>query len=639
MKKPSHPLSWIFSALPSIETHGFLLLSFPSFHSRLVWSSSSSSSLGVPSHEHIAHLILDQNSAETALKTFQWASRLPNFTHSQSTYRALIHKLCAFRRFNTVKELLDEMPTTLGVPPDEDILVTLVRGLGRARMTRDVIEILDLASRFNKPPSLKIFNSILNVLVKEDIDLARHFYRKKMMPTGVQSDEYTFGILMKGLCLTNRIADAFKLLQLIKSSTVKPNAVLYNTLIYALCKNGKVGRARSLMNEMENPNAVTFNILISAYCKEENLVQALVLLEKSFTMGFVPDVITLTKVLKILCDGGRVSEGFEILEKVESKGGIVDVVVYNTLIKGYCRIGKVKLGQRLSREMENKGRLPNADTYNILISGFCESDMLDSALDMFNEMKTEGISWNFATFDKLIEGLCSAGRMEDGFKILELMEESKVGSGGRVSPYNSVLYGLYKNNCSEEALEFLSKMQNLFPRAVDRNIRILEFCKEGSIEDAKRVYDQMIGEGGIPSVLVFDCLIRRFCQKGRMREAVELMNEMVICGYLPAASTFNDVISGFCSRDKLGSALKLMEDIARRGCRLDGGSYSPPINAFCRTGNIQKAIMLLLQMLGENIIPDDLTWKTVLVCLSQERQWLESKKLLVNNLLPCIIEM
>ncbi|MCI57222.1 pentatricopeptide repeat-containing protein mitochondrial-like, partial [Trifolium medium] len=79
---------------------------------------------------------------------------------------------------------------------------------------------------------------------------------------------------MKGLCLTNRIGEGFKLLQLIKSNGVTPNAVIYNTLLHALCRNGKVGRARSLMNEMVEPNDVTFNILISAYCKEENLVQA-----------------------------------------------------------------------------------------------------------------------------------------------------------------------------------------------------------------------------------------------------------------------------------------------------------------------------------------------------------------------------
>ena len=178
------------------------------------------------------------------------------------------------------------------------------------------------------------------------------------------------------------------------------------------------------------------------------------------------------------------------------------MVAHNTLIKGYCRIAKVKLGQRLLNEMEHKGCLLNADTYNILISGFCESGMLNSTLDMFNEMKTDGISWNFVTYDTLIKGLCSGGRMKDGFKILELMEESKGYSVGCISPYNSMLYGLYKENRLEEALEFLSKMQNIFPRAVYRSLRILEFC-EGRVEGAKRVYDQMTGEGGFQVFLFF----------------------------------------------------------------------------------------------------------------------------------------
>ena len=62
------------------------------------------------------------------------------------------------------------------------------------------------------------------------------------------------------------------------------------------------------MNEMKDPNDVTFNILISGYYKEGNSVQALVLLEKSFSMGFVPDVVSVTKVLEILSNAGHATE-------------------------------------------------------------------------------------------------------------------------------------------------------------------------------------------------------------------------------------------------------------------------------------------------------------------------------------------
>ncbi|KAF9682116.1 hypothetical protein SADUNF_Sadunf05G0074800 [Salix dunnii] len=570
-------------------------------------SSSSTPSLAVPTHEQIAHLILDQKSAPQVLQTFEWASKLPNFIHSQSTYRALIYKLLTFRRFNTVQHVLDEMPNSIGLPPDESIFLTIIRGLGRARRIRDVIKVLDLVTRYGTNPSLKIFNSILDVLVKEDIDLARKFYRKKMMGSGVQGDDYTYGILMKGLCLTNRIGEGFKLLQAIKSRGLKPNVVIYNTLLHALCNNGKVGRARSLMNEIKEPNDVTFNVLICGYCKEDNFVQALVLLEKSFSLGFVPDIVTVTKVVEILCNVGRVTEAVEILERVESKGGVVDVVAHNTLIKGFCKLGKVKVGHGLLKEMERKGCLPNVDTYNALISGFCESGMLGSALDMFNDMKTDGINCNFVIFDTLIRGLFSRGRIEDGFKILELMEETRGGCGGSISPYNSVLYGLYRKNMFNEALEFLMKMENLFPRAVDRSMRILGFCEEGAIQEAKRVYDQMNSEGGVPSALVYDCLIHGFCQEGRGKD---------------------------------GSALKLLEDMVGRGCEPDTGSYRPLIDALCRKRSFEKAASLLLQMVENGITPDYLIWNSLSHCLSQQTIWLEGKNMFrVHNLVEDIVEI
>ncbi|PWA84528.1 pentatricopeptide repeat protein [Artemisia annua] len=82
-------------------------------------------------HDQISRLILDQKTPQEALNTFKWASKQPHFTHSQSTYKALIHKLCLFRRFDIAHQMLDQMPT----PPDEDIFITLVRGLGRARIS------------------------------------------------------------------------------------------------------------------------------------------------------------------------------------------------------------------------------------------------------------------------------------------------------------------------------------------------------------------------------------------------------------------------------------------------------------------------------------------------------------------------
>nr|XP_043621044.1 pentatricopeptide repeat-containing protein At2g17525, mitochondrial [Erigeron canadensis] len=599
-------------------------------------SSSSSSSI---THEQISHLILDRKSPNEALETFKWASKLPHFTHTQSTYRALVHKLCTFRRFDSVHQLFDEMPSSIGSPPNEDIFITYVNGLGKARMFKQVINVVDLVSKFKLTPTLKIYNAVLDVLVKEDIDIARGFYRKKMMGCG---DMFTFGILMKGLCLTNRVSDAFKLLQTIKKKGMTPNTVIYNTLLHALCKNGKLGlgRARSLMNEIVDPNSVTFNILITAYCKQDNLVQALVMLEKCFRVGFVPDVITVTKVMEILCNKDRPMEAHAVLQRMEKNGGKIDVVAYNTLIKGLCKMKKPKAARRFLKEMELKGCLPNIDTYNSLISGFCELGLLDTALDMFDEMKTAGISWTFTTYDILIHGLCSRGRVEDGYKILELMEETRSSSISRhISPYNSIIYGLYKANRIDEAREFLTKMETNFPRAIDKTLQILALCEDGKIQNAKKIYDEMIQQGINPSILVYVTLIRGLCQENLVKEAFEMMDKMLKLGYVPDASTLNALVNALCEEDKLGSAMKFLEDMVGRGCATDSDSYSPLICVVCKRGDIHKGLMLLNEMVERGHVPNYVVWNSLVNGFAREFSWFKGKHLyLVNDMLDWILE-
>ncbi|PKA55048.1 Pentatricopeptide repeat-containing protein [Apostasia shenzhenica] len=579
-----------------------------------------------PSTEDVAELILRQKSAVLALRTFRWALRLPSFNPSPAVYRAIIRSLLSFRRLDAALEVLSDLPS----PPDDAILVTLFRSLGHGRMTRRALQLLDeLPSRFNLPsrPSVKVLNTVLDILVKENIDVARDFFRKKMSGQG---DEYTFGILMKGLCRCNRIAEGFKLLTLMKSSDLKPNPVIYNTLIHSLCRNGKVGRARNLMSEMENPSDVTFNILIAAYCGEGDLVQALVMLEKSFDFGFVPDTIAVTKIVDVLCNHGRAMEAVEVLERVERRGGAVDSVAYNTLIKGFCAMGKPEIGKKAMREMERKGCLPNLQTYNVLISGLCNSEKIDSAMDLFREMEMDGIAPDFATFDTMVLGFCSAGRVGDGLKLLDLMEELKEFSDHKkISPYDSILYGYYMEGRIEEAKEFLhERMASFFPRAAERSLRILRFCCEAKIKEALLVYEEMVVEGSSPCALVYVSLIERLSEEGEVRKAFDIMNVMMERGFIPVASTFNALINGFCRGGRFRGALKLVEEMERRKCWPDVGSYRPLVCGFCENGEFEKACCLLAQMVRRGVIPDYGIWKCL---LQSDSMWKKSQEVHIHE--------
>ncbi|KAL2236202.1 UNVERIFIED_CONTAM: Pentatricopeptide repeat-containing protein, chloroplastic [Sesamum indicum] len=264
-----------------------------------------------------------------------------------------------------------------------------------------------------------------------------------MMGNGLKGDDYTYGILIKGFCLTNRIA----------------------------------------------------------YCTDNNLVQALVIMEKCSSHGFVPDV-TLTKVIEILWNAGRISEGVELLERVERNGGTLDVVAYNTLLKGFVKAGKVKAGYGFVKQMEIKGCLPNTDTTNVLFAVFCESGMLDSALDMFDEMKRVSVHWNFVTFETLIHGFCSTLRTGDGFKIFELMVEV-------ASTFNASISG---------------------------------FCRLGKVVTAARLMEDLLMRGCLPDYESYGLIIKAFCRQGNFHQALMWFMQMVEKSIRPDYYAWNSLI-------------------------------------------------------------------------------------------------
>lgn len=491
-------------------------------------------------------------------------------------------------------------------------------------------------------PSLRILNSILDVLVEDNIDLARLFYRRKLASRGISGDAHTFGILMKGLCRANRIDEAFRLLKLAKWKGLGSNSVIYNTLIHALCKNGKVGRARSLLETMDNPSLVTFNIMISAYSAVPDLVKALVMVEKCFHFGYVPDIVTMTKVVDLMCYQGRVVEGVELLRRVcRKKDGnlIIDVVCYNTLIAGFCKIGKMKVGRRIMKEMELNGRvLPNSQTYHILITASCDLSDVDSAMDLFREMEMMGITPDFDTFDVLIREFCVCGRLEDGLRLLQAMnEQTACGSvsGGRnperIEPYNSIIYGLFKSGRLNEAYGYLGRMKILFPRAVVRSFKVLGFCNKGRVLDAKIVYDEMLTQGDIPSILVYDCLVSSMCREDSfgyngsnlIREAFDMMNAMISRGYQPVVSMFDALIDGICRDGDVRSGYELLVEMSDRGCLPNSNIYGSVIAGFLRKGEeegdgslILKACILLADMVSTNsLIPCSSTWEAFVLSL------------------------
>ena len=83
---------------------------------------------------------------------------------------------------------------------------------------------------------------------------------------GLESDEYTFSILVNGLCKMGQIEAAKKQIWSMHMMGMKSNVVAYNCLIDALCKSNEVDAAIRVLHSMKLKDDFTYTS-VHGLCK------------------------------------------------------------------------------------------------------------------------------------------------------------------------------------------------------------------------------------------------------------------------------------------------------------------------------------------------------------------------------------
>ena len=85
-----------------------------------------------------------------------------------------------------------------------------------------------------------------------------------------------------------------------------PNIFTYNSVLDALCKEGKTTEALNLVDEMfrrgEKPDVVTYNSLIKGLCRTRQWKEATRLFDEMVCHGILPNFITLKILSGALCN-------------------------------------------------------------------------------------------------------------------------------------------------------------------------------------------------------------------------------------------------------------------------------------------------------------------------------------------------
>ncbi|KAH6766969.1 hypothetical protein C2S52_017952 [Perilla frutescens var. hirtella] len=421
-----------------------------------------------------------------------------NVMHTESTFDLLLRSLCRVNLLDFAKVVYDYMRADR-IVPDKSLLDFLVSSFANAGKFGIAEEILiaraELCNMRDETVSPFVYNKFLSLLIsRNQLEKAVVFFRGHILKSrGFRPDNFTFNIVIRGLCVAGKVEKAFELFDVMRSFSCHPDLFTYNTLINGLCRVGNAGRAQELLREIQgqcefSPDVVTYTSVISGYCKVGKMEDAETLFHEMIDCGIMPNLFTFNVIIDGFGKKGEMASALKIYEQMVCNGIRPDVVTLSCLIEGHSRVGEMDQCMKLWVGMNKMNVSPNAFTFSILINGMCKGNRLNEACSLVRQLngRKDIIPQPFI-YNPVIDVLCKAGKVDEANAIVAEMEAK---------------------GCVHDKITF--------------TILIMGHCMKGKMFEAIKIYNRMLSVGCAPDSITISSLVSCLRKAGMAQEANEI---------------------------------------------------------------------------------------------------------------------
>jgi len=323
----------------------------------------------------------------------------------------------------------------------------------------------------------------------------------------------------------------------------------------------------------------------------------------------------------------------------EAPHGLRDEPSWTTIIAGYVRNGDLVAARELLDGMTDH----IAVAWNAMISGYVHRGLYEAAFDLFRRMHSLGIQLDEYTYTSVISAASNAelfciGRQVHAYVLRTVVQPSQ----HFVLSVNNVLITFY-TRCGKmvEAKRVFDEMP--VKDLVSWNAILSGYVNARCIDEANSIFREMPER----SLLTWTVMISGLAQNGFGEEGLKLFNQMTLEGLEACDYAYAGAIACCSVLGSLDNGQQLHSQIIRLGhdsslsvgnalitmyarCGLveaadtvfftmpyvDSVSWNAMIAALAQHGHGVKAIQLYEQMLKENILPDRITFLTILSACS-----------------------
>ncbi|KAM7466418.1 hypothetical protein LguiB_013980 [Lonicera macranthoides] len=139
------------------------------------------------------------------------------------------------------------------------------------------------------------------------------------------------------------------------------------------------------------------------------------------------------------------------------------------------------------------------------------------------------------------------------------------------------------------------------------NLLINAACKDGKLEIAKELLNEVFSNGLQPIARTYSAIINGLCQEGSLDEAKELLTRMEDNGCFPTEFTYNVIVRGFLKKNHTYEAMALLEKTRESGFSVDNSTIETLVEVL----QMREQDPTLLNMI-QKLAPKDINfWECV----------------------------
>ncbi|KAL6560494.1 hypothetical protein OROGR_004053 [Orobanche gracilis] len=438
-----------------------------------------------------------------------------------------------------------------------------------------------------------------------------------------------FVVLILGYWRLKRAEQAVETFGRMKDYECRPNLSACNVILNVLVKKGVILLALAVYNMMLKLNyqiqCDTFNILIDGLCKSGMTQDALQLFDEMTERGILPSVITYTVIISGLCKAKRTHDAHKLFSLMKNSGCKPDTASYNALLDGFCKCGQIDEAFSLLKSFRADGYNLGIRGFSCMIDGLLRAKRIGDAENWFRNVCDVGLVPDLTLYTIMIRGLCESIRVKDAMSMFRDM----IGKG--IVPdtqcYNVLIKGFCDVGLLDEAqsLKLEISQHDQFLNTCTYTILICGLCRNGLLGEAQHIFSDMENHGCSPSAVTFNALISGLCKADKLDEAHLMLYKMEIGKnpslFLRLSQCTNPVLDRESLQKMVGSlvdsglilkAYKLLMQLVDSGVVPNIITYNTLINGMCRTGQVNRALKLFEELQLKGNFPDSITYSTLI---------------------------